>query len=810
MANRSPESSASWIVVLLLFWIALAALLGERSMMPPPVRAADPSDQQFSAPRALVILHEIATRPHPTGTVENARVRDVLVKELRQMGLQVEIQREWVVSHYGKTPAPIFARIDNVIAVLPGRERERKALLLMAHYDSVPSGPGASDDGSGVVTILETLRHLARDPRRRNDVVVLLSDGEEIGLLGAQAFFDRHPLGKHIGQTLNFEARGSRGPVLMFETSRGNGALIEAMAASVVRPIASSLTYAVYELMPNDTDLSIAKAAGVPSMNFAFGHGYFDYHSATDTPERLSPETLQQQGDYALPLARFFANVDLPIAKRADVRYFNLLGGWFVHYPGWIDLALLLVAASLVGFAQFRALRAGAFRWRDMLRSGVLALVVIFLPVWLISVLQALLIRDPDKIAAVFGLVALGRWWLLGWSLLGLGLAAWLLARAQRGFGWTVALVVAMPLAALAFAGGMPWMYTLAASILLVLSLGLVLHSALASDAVVAGALLACLLIAALVTWGMGGGAHMLSWPLLAVAVVHAWRWRSADGRVPVGAWLIAGIPAALLLGSYALLMDVMLGTMLPFAAVLLFTLVLLLLAPVAVLDRRGITGLASCAIGAAVLLSCTFRNPFDAQFPRPTELFLLADADSGTSHWVTGDRTLTAWHRQVFGAEPKDIAGIDYLPGTGTIIRGTSVDLPPAARPILDLLKQSEDVRGRHLILSLRVKGGSDYLSVFLPPTTALRGWRVDGQQLPVPAKAGTDWWRLQVYGLAADAVTLEIDLAAGATLAEAQLTSIQYSLPNGAALPPRPSELMRAPYTYSDASVVSRRVHF
>src|SRR5205085_9205138 len=106
----------------------------------------------------------------------------------------------------------------------------RRALMLAAHYGSGPTGPGASEDAAGVASLLETLRALKSGPPLKNDLVVIFSDAEELGLVGAHAFADENPWMKDVALVLNFEARGSSGPSMMFETSDGNGAPIPELA----------------------------------------------------------------------------------------------------------------------------------------------------------------------------------------------------------------------------------------------------------------------------------------------------------------------------------------------------------------------------------------------------------------------------------------------------------------------------------------------------------------------------------------------------------------------------------------------------
>src|SRR5258706_7442827 len=118
--------------------------------------------------------------------------------------------------------------------------------------------------------MLETLRALKSSPTLSNDVIALFSDGEEIGSLGAKAFVYQHPWAKDVGVVLNFEARGSSGPAIMFETSDKNGWLIKEVAKAAPRPAAHSLAPAIYQLLPNRTDFTVFKEAGFAGLNFAY------------------------------------------------------------------------------------------------------------------------------------------------------------------------------------------------------------------------------------------------------------------------------------------------------------------------------------------------------------------------------------------------------------------------------------------------------------------------------------------------------------------------------------------------------------
>jgi hypothetical protein len=225
--------------------------------------------------------------------------------------------------------------------------------MLAAHYDSAPLAPGAADDACSVAVLLETMRVLQKGPPLRNDIILLITDGEENWCLGARAFVASDPWAKDVGMVLNFDNRGTRGPVILFETSAGNEAMIRQAVAAAPDPLATSAAYEVYRRMPNDTDFTFFRRAGLRGMNFAMLDGYAYYHRAGDTPEHLSPASLAHAASYALPLARRFGDMDLAaLPAHWDAVYFNVWRGCVVAYsirwvwPLTVIVLLLLIAAA--------------------------------------------------------------------------------------------------------------------------------------------------------------------------------------------------------------------------------------------------------------------------------------------------------------------------------------------------------------------------------------------------------------------------------------------------------------------------------
>jgi len=319
--------------------------------MPQKGSPSSVEETKFSTERALIPLKEITKAPHYIGTKEHARVRNYLISQLEELGLETQVQEGFVINPKWKS----LDKPKNIIAKIQGSENG-KSLLLLSHYDSaLTPSYGASDAGSGIVTILETLRaYKSSGKKPKNDILVLFTDAEEVGLDGARLFVNNHPWAKNVGIALNFEARGSGGPSNMIvETNGGNKNLIKAfMEADVKFPVASSLMYSIYKMLPNDTDSTVLReGADIDGFFFAFIDDHYDYHTANDTYDNLDVNTLQHQGEYLLPLVHYFGDSDLNQLKSLDDHvYINLPFFKMVSYPfTWVFPMLLVAIVLFIG-----------------------------------------------------------------------------------------------------------------------------------------------------------------------------------------------------------------------------------------------------------------------------------------------------------------------------------------------------------------------------------------------------------------------------------------------------------------------------
>ena len=369
----------------------LLFLLVVAKAKPPAAKPGDAPEAEFSAVRALEVLGRLVgaagtksngtARPHPFGSAANARVRDQVVEEFLALDFECEVDRVALPSGWST-----WADVENVVARLPGPAstggqgsdgQGDKGVLLVAHYDSVGAGPGAGDDLSGVACIIEALRAFRAKGGRalHGPLMVLISDGEEAGLFGADAFVRAHPWMNDVGVVINLEARGTSGGSILFETGANNRWLLELYRDLAPRPLATSYSVEIYRRMSNDTDFSPFREAGLPGLNFAFIGSHHDYHTPNDSLERLSADSLQHHGENLLPIVRALASMDLAEPPKGDLVYIDVLSRFMVAWPATWNVALCAIAVFLfvVGVARQGARTSSGtlFAWFDTFRGAL-------------------------------------------------------------------------------------------------------------------------------------------------------------------------------------------------------------------------------------------------------------------------------------------------------------------------------------------------------------------------------------------------------------------------------------------------------
>lgn len=371
--NASPERYwlGVWpILITLVCWTIVICLSVVANRPIAPLPETIPADQ-FSATRADKILELLVGDgiPHPAGSEQNRIVRARIVNLLKSYGYQVEVQHGMrTVDERAKDRSPDKDEIDlyNIIATRTNGQQSkatanRKLIMLAAHYDSVPFGPGACDDAVGTAALLEIARMLANDSATKHDLIFLISDAEEFGLLGAKHFVKHHPLADQVDLVINVEARGTTGPSIMFETSRMSRSLIPIFASTSRRPFASSLFYEIYKRQPNDTDFSVFREHGMLGYNFAFIGDVRNYHTPADNFQNADRGSMQHHGENVLGLVRAIVDSDeldwlggRKAGTSDEAVYFDLFGKWILWWPSSWSLGMSLAAILLCLIATRR------------------------------------------------------------------------------------------------------------------------------------------------------------------------------------------------------------------------------------------------------------------------------------------------------------------------------------------------------------------------------------------------------------------------------------------------------------------------
>jgi hypothetical protein len=791
--TRQIALGAALLGALLIAW------LGTRT--PAPV-GPDAAASAFSAGRATVDIAQISRAPHPVGSAEHARVRDYVLARMTALGLSPSVQASQAIETrtFGGDTFIIGGQVENLIGVLPGRNRALPALALMAHYDSVPGSPGAADDATGVAAILETIRAIKTDGVPERDIIVLITDGEEAGLLGARAFFAEHPLRKRIGLLINLEARGNGGRANMFQTGPDNGAIIAGFAKAASAPFSNSLAVFLYENMPNDTDFSVSKAAGLSGLNFAFIGRQFDYHSATATLANLDQGSVQHIGDQTLAATRRFSGADMP-GKAPDAVYSQTLGDHILAYPAWGGWLLWLATAAVIA-AAVRRLRGPGEPWpRAGLARGAGAALLLLTG-------AALALHTARRVTGVdFGFLEqrplLAQWalWETTLAVIAVGmllLVPAMLGRGERRWPPVVSALIGGLLCQL-FGG-----WDLIGGVLAVVTAGLagaVFGKPVKIEQAWAGVLGLGLVLAVALQALQPSVAIIVAWPLALAAVAALATNLGREARV--GRVILLALLAAVSGGWLAAYFHgVAQGLDLPAILGVFVLLGALTVWPLAARDghRALWPALGVLAIGIVLVGVVRYREPWTGRHPMVTAVFHVSDTATGKAWRISTTPELDAWSRGVLTAEGGTVARRDFRPFQRRDVwaapaRG-AVPPPPLAvsRAPDGSVVVEGDARGRLVMIDVESR---PVASVTVNGRTALMEPAAKPVSATPPDKV---WTRLRWQG---DPGPIRLVLPPSGP-AEVRYAIVSEGWPAGSTpLPPRPETMM--PFDVSDSAVVT-----
>ncbi len=775
--GRTPRWGArGWVTLVAL--VIVAWLSGIGRAVPRPVPANVP-DTAFSSARAMTELVEIARLPHPPGSPEHARVRAYLMRRLTDVGLHpTELSTTEMLRSGSSVRAAV---VHDLVARIPGTA-STGAVLIVAHYDSRALSPGGADDGAGVVAILEAVRALRAGPSLKNDVIVLFTDAEEEGLLGARAFAADTTWMRGVRLVLDFDMRGAAGPAILLQTGPEDGWVVRELARGDPDPFANSLGREVYGGLPDSTAFSIFEKAGEQGLDFAAVGRPDVYHQADDDAENLSEGTLQDLGVQALSMLRTFGDADLAVVRAPDVVYFRVpFVGMVVYGMRWvmpITVGLLLLFAALVVWGRRKGLR-----WEGMATGVVLSVVSVAAAYALGAALFPWLKRFHPE----YGALVAGAFYRAGWYVVTLAAASFVLVTALFGLARRRFSTAELAVGALVLPlAGVVWL-TLA-----------VPAGAMNLQGPVLGALVATAVAVGYASMGRPG---LLGWILLVLL------------SVPVLVFLVPMVQILWLAQSFRIA---------PWLAVLTTVLVLLL---VPTLDpigepNRWWAPLAGLAVGGVCLgVGLLLARPGPTR-PTPSTLLYALDHQTGRALWATRPDSDTArsaartWARERAGAPFDSVRSLEPF-----LFRNVRYAVAPAhavQAPEPYVALDSDTVVGglRRVQVVIHSAIGAERLLVRLPGDSIAHLTAVNGEPLPPPGHAFEpfDGHVVETWG-GEDQDSVFLDLTVPAAVPSLDLVVVEHLLrPEellGAGAFRRPPSLAPNVTTRSDRAMLRTRVN-
>ncbi|KAG8924458.1 hypothetical protein FRC01_011478 [Tulasnella sp. 417] len=211
-------------------------------------------------------LEHITTYPHPYNSHQNDVVRAYILARVKAMGKRREsyfhISDDNISNGTYAAGQLIYFEGNNILVKIDGSDYDadqKGGILVSAHFDSVSTAPGATDNGMGTATTLSLIDYFAKNRPSRN-IIFNLNNGEEDWLNGAHAFLE-HPWASLVSVFLNLEGAG-------------NGGLVteHAFKRRVVR---------------SGTDFEVYDKAGMKGLDLAFYRQRARYHTKYDSVPAL-------------------------------------------------------------------------------------------------------------------------------------------------------------------------------------------------------------------------------------------------------------------------------------------------------------------------------------------------------------------------------------------------------------------------------------------------------------------------------------------------------------------------------------------
>jgi hypothetical protein len=761
------KNYSSLIVVVLIIGI-LAFLFA--SLTPSWSVDEEQKVTEFSTNRALEHVTAMTKEPHYVGSKNHEVVGSYIFKELQKLGLEPQIQEGFTMSDWGN-----LVKSKNIMCRISGTKKG-KALLLLSHYDSAPHSfsHGASDDASGVATILEGVRtFLNAKTKNANDIIILFTDAEELGLNGAALFVTEHQWAKEVGLVINFEARGSGGPsYMLMETNKGNAGLVNEFAkAGATYPVSNSLMYSIYKMLPNDTDLTVFREQGdIQGFNFAFIDGHYNYHTQQDDVEHLDRNSLKHQGSYLMPLLTYFANADLnKTVATKDFVYFTIPYTFFSYPFDWV-LPMTLIAVGLLILLVFigkakRILKLG------LIMKGFFPFLGALIVTGLITYYgwKGLLLLNPQYNDLLNGFTYNGQDYITAFVLLSISICFFFyqIASARK---------VTMN------------------HYVIPLLFWIVLNGFLANSLPGAGFLII-----------------PVYFGLLCFAIFIF---------IQKSNWivnLICGIPALLIIVPFIEMFPIGLGLKVLFGSAILTVLTFAILLPLfGDFRKKGIWSLVFFLVAVLFFAKAQYQSGYELGKAKSNSLIYLYNADKNRAYWTTYDTNLDSWTKGYLTESPKSARTLNTLKlfskYNSEFTYAMETPVKEIAKPTITFLQDSVVGFKRHLKIKITPNRKVNRYDIFADEIMRFFNFKANGTT--TLGQKGTELERtgkklLSYYVVDNEPLVLQFTINR-ATVLNMDVMESSFDLMNNQvfSMTPREDWMMPTPFILNDAVVITQKI--
>lgn len=765
MINKSTNY-INLISILIIIYLAFIPL------KPHDIRIGDIIGDRFFIENAAKHISSISKHPHYVGANQHRVVQNYIIKQLQNMGLEVRIQKTDITDSGQRK----FIQVENIFTVIKGSNPNRKSLVVMSHYDSVPfDSLGTGDAATGVAIILEAIRgYLDTKVLPENDIVILFTDAEEIGLMGAKAFVKKNKLSKNIGAVLNFEARGTAGSSYMFlETNSGNHNLLQSfIKADIKIPNSNSMAYSIYKMLPNDTDLTVFREdANILGFNFAFIDNHFNYHTILDNPENLSLDSLAHHAGYLIPLLRKLSQDDLSLLNSdVDDVYFQIPFWKTVSYPFSWTLAISLINLLFFALAVFYGIKNKSLEIKSISRASIpLFKSMIITALLSFVILKFLYYLHPQYSEILQGFTYNGHRYVIFFSLMAFAICFIFYKNVQNTFSATTLMVVPLFI----------W-------ILLSIAFALLLT-----------------------------GAHffviisLLGTLTLAIAIFTK--------KPQPNLILLLSLPVIIIFAPLFMQLPVALGiALLPFTGVLLVLILATFISSISIPDYFQINKwiIILPLIGTFTWAEMTASTSKDR--PLPNSLFYFQDQESNEAFMFTADYQINDWNKEVFKNEVLDTEDLqefrsNHWRRAKTVTQVENKNIKVAK---IDVLKERKYVKNKLYELQLTTNRNIDVIYIRTKTDLNLFKFSVNGETISISdsnsstQKYAENTRLVTIYPTQRSQFTLEFDIKPNEFL-DLDIIEISHNLLTSKKfdIPERTEEFIPKPFIYSDSIITKLR---